>query len=85
MKSKVFGGSVLEAEGKNIKAIISLWGRMIEVGQRVISNGRVYPDGLGGMVVKIHQPYEGGKTSDVIEVLFDGDDYPISLKFKDLV
>ena len=83
---KAPGGYILEKdENNNIQAIISPMGKKIEVGQRVISNGRFYSYGLSGIVMNISPPYIDDRTSDVIEVLFDGEEIPVLVKFKDLL
>ena len=85
---KAPGGYILEKdENNNIRAIISPMGKKIKVGQRVISNGRFYLYGVGGIMMKIYPPYTGHWTSDVVEVLFvfDGKEIPVSVKFKDLL
>lgn len=58
----------------------------IEVGQRVYSNGRMFrPEGCGGTVVGIVEPYTHGRSSDILLVRWDGSDaHCLSAKFKDL-
>lgn len=82
---KVLGNYIIEKEGENVKAIIAPWGRRIEVGQRVISSGRIVAKGMGGIVIKLYIPFQGYRTSDVIKVLFDGENFPRSVKFKDII
>lgn len=61
--------------------------REVKIGQRVFSNGR-YPEfakeGVSGIVVKLHEPHTDGRTTDVINVWFEGNSRDNAMKFKDL-
>lgn len=63
--------------------------RRIEVRDRVIANGRMFVEaGRLGSVTAIHLPHREGRTSDIIDVLFDGsgeEPIPAHMKFKDLL
>ena len=57
-----------------------------ERGQVVIANGKFgAKEGTRGIVIKIHRPYANGKTSNVIEVHFEGHRFSHHMKFHDLV
>lgn len=59
----------------------------VKIGQRVVSNGR-YPEfakeGVSGIVTKLDEPHTDGRTTDVINVWFEGNAYPHYMKFRDL-
>ena len=57
----------------------------VEVGQEVVSNGRFcVPNGTVGYVSQIHEPYTRHFSSNVIEVMWEGDPCGMCMKFKDL-
>lgn len=54
-------------------------------GQLVRASGSIFiPKGTLGMIVKIHRPSTGGRTSDILEVHFEGGRYSYLMKAKDL-
>jgi hypothetical protein len=74
---------------KKLDRIISIkkGDREVKIGQRVVSNGR-YPEfakeGVSGIVTKLDEPHTDGRTTDVINVWFEGNAYPHYMKFRDL-
>lgn len=59
--------------------------KSVRLGQLVKSNGRFFvAAGTIGIVIAIHVPYEGGHTSNVIEVWFEGQLTSSRMKFRDL-
>ncbi len=71
--------------GQGLLVAVSNCGRRIELGQLVVSNGRFsVPRGRRGIVIRINLLYEKGRTSDILEVHFEGDHYPSIMKLKDL-
>lgn len=63
--------------------------RIFHVGQKVAASGRIkgyFPKrGIEGTIVTIDNPFAGRfGSSDVIRVLFEGYDYPLMMKAKDL-
>lgn len=57
---------------------------VVNLGQKVFSNGRFgVPDDIMGLVVKINLPGDG-RSSDIIDVWFEGEHNPLHMKFKDL-
>ena len=61
------------------------FGPTINVGQKVISNGRFGASrGTKGIVKKIDEPFSKGRTDDIICVLFNSHNFPNNMKFKDL-
>lgn len=57
---------------------------VVNLGQKVYSNGKFgTPNGTMGLVVGIHLPGDG-RTSNIIDVWFEGEHIPLHMKFKDL-
>jgi len=78
-------GFTLELQKDKIASIEHM-GKKICVGQLVIANGRIFkPAGTLGVVVRLHWPYKSGLTSDIIEVVFEGNSETHFMKFKDLM
>ena len=81
-------GCDVTKDGKRIVAVlfgIAGIGRNIELGQKVYSNGRIFaPKGTLGIVVGLHMPSESGRTSNIIEVWFEGFQNTREMKLKDL-
>lgn len=60
-------------------------GRKVNLGQKVFSNGRMsIPNGTVGIIVEINEPYTDGRTSNILEVWFEGYREPYSMKTKDI-
>jgi hypothetical protein len=58
---------------------------VVHLGQKVYANGRFGPaDGTLGIVVGIDIPGENGRSTDIIEVWFEGEQSPLHMKTKDL-
>lgn len=78
-------GFVLEQMYGVITAVTN-GSQRIEVGQRVCSNGQMFrPEGLGGIVVGIIEPYTNGCSSDILLIRWDESERGCShAKFKDL-
>ncbi len=77
-------GFELEVLGSKIVAI-TYSSKTVRLGQEVRASGRIFKEaGTVGKVIDLRTPFENGLTSDVIVVLFEGDDFPYYMKFKDL-
>jgi hypothetical protein len=58
---------------------------VVHLGQRVYSNGRFGPPaGTIGIVAGIDIPGENGRSTNIIEVWFEGEQSPLHMKTKDL-
>jgi len=65
---------------------VCYFGQAISLGQEVrASMGCSLPQATRGVVVKIHRPHENGRTSDVIDVIWEGEICPTATKFKEIV
>lgn len=88
MKKKEKYGFIMEIDDNdNITAINfnNGVGPNIAVGQKVISNGRwLVPAEVEGTVIKIYEPFNNGRTDDIISVKFSSLKYPLDMKQKDL-
>ena len=72
------------SQGGRIIAIKQIL-REIKLGQRVYSNGNFAAStGTLGLVVAITPPFKNGRTTDIIQVWFEGDSSPSDMKFTDL-
>ena len=60
--------------------------KFVRIGQLVKASGldNNFPRGITGIVIAINIPLEGGRSSDVIEVRFEGTLHAHYVKFKDL-
>ena len=60
----------------------------IELGDMVVSNGRIFvPAGTKGIVVGFGEQFIGSRTNNVIDVVWENSSYPEcpdSMKYKDL-
>lgn len=75
----------LREDGTIIK-ITYTEGRTIRLGQRVTSNGaHGIPKGRRGIVVGLCRPGLNNRTSNVIDVIWDGATFSIGVKFKELM
>jgi len=78
-------GFTVEYKEGQIIAITAAGGRKIRLGQTITANGRFGgKKGIKGIVEVICEPYSGGRTSDVIDVQFSGDEELTHMKFKDI-
>ncbi len=81
----VVGYQLHSVRGHRIHMIRVSNGREIRLGQRVYANGRFgAEDGTLGLVTNLATPFSGCRTSDIIDVWFEGFDSAISMKAKDL-
>ena len=83
-EGSVMSGYITESKYNKIVSV-KILGCSAFLGQRVVSNGRMVPKWKGGVVVEIVEPYENGRSSDCIGVLWDGEPNTSWMKFKDLV
>lgn len=75
-------GFVKNDGGQIVSAVYS--GREIKLGQKIVSNGRIFvSDGTVGIVVRIHEPGDG-LTSNIFEIWFEGQHGSSMMKTKDI-
>ncbi|OQA03974.1 MAG: hypothetical protein BWY68_00575 [bacterium ADurb.Bin400] len=88
LERKTNGGyTVVEQGGRHITELRSTCGREVQLGDIVVSAGRVHylpPRGTRGVVFEIIEPHTAGYTSDVIGVRWT-DGTRSHVKFKDLM
>jgi hypothetical protein len=77
-------GMVLCRRGERIVRI-SENGRSVNVGDTVISSGRIFsPAGTRGVVIGLSEPFTNGRTTDIIRVRWPNREGPAQMKFGDL-
>lgn len=89
---EVSWGILVDDEGKSLETqervvTIQHGETTIRLGQSVVANGRYLPIGTRGLVVALHVPHTKGRTTDVVDCLFEAEmREPIlaAMKFKDL-
>lgn len=85
MIERKYGFTMEKNEQGVIIKITGSLDQSVKVGDNVVSNGRIFvPRGTPGVVKKIHPVFEGGRTTDVIEILFEGEESTYMMKFKDM-
>lgn len=79
----VVNGIKVERCREVVTALEWMWGCRVELGQEIISTGRVPsfpPKGAVGCVLELEEPYTDVRTSDVIIAVFDGIRYRMKVK-----